>query len=244
MPVTAQTANAKGANTTAANGLTIPAVVVSAGSNLALFIGVSHSGATPLALNTITRNGQGHVAIWDATFLTNFRGAGAYILNPTVGTFDVVIDLAGVGNVDELIAWAVPLVGVDQTTPVGTPATASSASGSPSATPGSVGVDDLLIDSWYTDWTAASGDLHAAGANQTTLIEHQVTAITLYQLGSSQSGADGGAMTWTFGGGAPSGFGSALGWAGGAVAFKPAAVVVAAPDTQPGATYATRMRRF
>lgn len=102
----------------------------------------------------------------------------------------------------------ISLSGVDQTTPYGGAATNGSTSGANfSATATGVGATDLVVDGWG-HWQATA----SVGANQTSRVNNTSTNVRVCM--STQSGADGGAMTWTCSGGAE--------WAGGAAAFKEA----------------------
>lgn len=145
---------------------------------------------------------------------------GAYYLAgiPT-GAQTVIASFAG--TADRSALAVISMTGVDQTTPVGTPATSTTTTNTPSVTVGSVGSEDLLCDIVHG---AGFSPISTAGANQTERTQEAFLS-SVHAATSTQSGADGGVMSWTV----DSDFGSLLG----AVAFKPVAAGGAANPKGP-----------
>jgi len=184
----------------------------STGSNLGGFVGNGNVEA-PFAAETtsVTWGGSGMTEQWDIT--TGVEGNSGYtIAGQTSGSQTVTTTFNNAPIWQSL--GVISMTGVEQTTPVGTAATATGNGGGGSATPsvtvGSVGADDLICDNvWYATEGVAS-----AGANQTERYNTDYSG-QRFSRGSTQSGADGGVMSWTGG--------LMFEWILGAIAFKPSA---------------------
>jgi hypothetical protein len=104
-------------------------------------------------------------------------------------------------------AWT----GVHQSTPFGTPATATGTSDSPSVT-ATTASGEVVIDTVAIEPSRS----YAVGADQTQIVTNTFTDTNSIRMGSSyQAGADGGVMTATLG--------SSADWATIAASMKPAA---------------------
>lgn len=182
----------------------------SAGSDRAVFAGVTLSAGSPPTSSTVTYGGTGMTQKWSNTLQTFFSNAGYALAGQATSAQTVTSTLSGAA--DEHFLGVVSMTGADQTTPTGTPQVTSTASSvtSISVTVGSVGADDFLCDNFYvTDHVAPT-----IGADQTE--RNAQSESTTHFRGSTQLGSAGGVMSWT----APIGpFAMTLG----AIAFKPVA---------------------
>lgn len=185
----------------------------SSGADRAVFAFVGNSGSPPRTSTSCTHDGATMVELWDVQ-QTFFSGAGYQLHAQATGTKTVTNTLANA--TDDHVLSVLSFTGVDQSTPVGTPVTASNfAVTSLSVTVLSVGADDLVVDGLYVG--DASNASPTVGASQTERTrEAPVGDNTVFGVTSTQSGADGGVMSWTF---PASLYGAVLG----AVAFKAAA---------------------
>jgi len=176
----------------------------SSGSDRAWFCG---SGAWTGGLGTsCTYNGVGGTELWDING-NPYWNAGYYGVGQATGAQTVTFTMASAGSHHAI--GVISLTGVDQTTPVGTPATANGVTGTISVTVGSVGATDYLIDNAFSEDPTPP----TVGADQ-TLRNSEIMSSDTALLQSTQSGASGGVMSWS---------GAALTWYTGAVAFKEAA---------------------
>lgn len=175
------------------------------GSNRAAFMGTTNNDAsTGKTTTSISYGGSGGTEMWDLS--SNIvAGSGYYIVAPATGSQTVTATLSGT-TLDHILG-VISMTGVDQSTPIGTPATATGNSTTPSATVSSPASDSLICDCMACDNFGSN----AAGANQTERWNVQGGYVGSENGGSTQSGADGGAMTWTVTGG---------NWLIGAVEFK------------------------
>lgn len=112
---------------------------------------------------------------------------------PTTGTHDLVSTIAGSFNSD-IIQHIYSISGAHQTTPLGTPAQATGTVSPITVTVGSVGATDLVVDG-FTAEDGGSG--YAVGANQTLRSLDTTASSSMHTGTSTQSGADGGVMSWT-----------------------------------------------
>lgn len=178
------------AQTQSASGVTILAFSVTANSTGLLFCGVGSDGGSGTT-SSVTRNSVGADAeVWDNTGASKHT-SGHYWKNPAGGSYSIVVTLGA--SEDGVAAGACMFTGVDQTTPVGTPAYSSASSGSPSITVGSVGSTDVVIDVAH----GVDAGTPTQGADQTLrLSQDGVGGYTSFGM-STQDGTYGGAMTWT-----------------------------------------------
>lgn len=139
------------------------------------------------------------------------RSTADVFIDTEIGSGAKTVQGVAAESVDGGIALAVlSFSGVDQTTPAGTAVTAvSNSGGNPSVTVGSVNATDMLVDGWGS-WS--TGTTPTPGASQTQRVGRADGSWRLNA--STQSGADGGVMSYTLGGGE---------YSGGAVALKEAA---------------------
>ncbi len=185
----------------------------SGGSNRGVFAGVGNSAGSPQTATSITYGGTSMTELWDIDGAPFTKGAGYRLAGQATGAQTVTATLAG--STDEVILAVVSMTGVDQTTPVGTPVSSGTLTGSPSVTVGSIGSDDLIVDFIYTA-QSTNTSIVAEVVNQ---IERTAEYLSPYiRAGTStQPGTAGGVMSWTVVGSLD--YGMNLG----AVAFKPAA---------------------
>ena len=180
------------------------------GSDGAAFVGIgAQDVGGGAACTSATYNAVGMTEIWDFqsadTFLAN---CGYRLAGPATSAQTVTSTLSPQTLVREGMI-VITMTGVDQTTPVGTGATTTGTASPSSVTVGSVGADDLVVDNLF----ALTSSGATIGANQTQRDTENLTN-SYYLHGSTQSGADGGVMSWTFG--------AVDTHTLGAVAFKPA----------------------
>lgn len=190
---------------TSPSSVTIPHAV--SGVNRAIFVGVGTYGSgSPAPATGVTYNGVSLSKLWGEE-ASSYHSSGWLLVAPDTGTHDVVVSFGGVTpqqyNPQGIVVISLNLV--DQSTPNGTVQTASGYGTSPSVTV-SPDSSDLIID------TIRSGNSLTIGANQTQRLTG--TPASPRSCASTQSGADGGVMSWTQ---------SSQWWVMGAVPFKYAA---------------------
>lgn len=178
--------------TTPANlSITVPSGL----TNPALIVFTFHERAGDVVSGvTFNADAMTQVAVEDPT--TWSKVTCWKLANPDVATANVAVSRSSGGtNAMRIIAYLVS--SADQTNIVRTPAQSSADTGtSASNTVGSVASSDLLLDQISIDST---GHSPTAGANQTAEYATQnLGAGTNEGRGSSQSGADGGVMSWTW----------------------------------------------
>lgn len=184
------------------------------GSNRAAFAGCGWNDESPSASTSVTYGGTGMTEQWDVIFQAFFGVAGYSLANPATGAQTVTHTLAGVPN--EHAFGVISMTGVDQTTPVGTPVTNSGgAVTSLSATVGSIGSDDLVVDVIQVHIPSGDASTWVVGADQTERFVELMSTNQRKVGGSTQPGTAGGVMSWSGN--------SATSVGMGAVAFKPAA---------------------
>lgn len=179
----------------------------SSGSNRAVFAGSSNSFGAAHTSASMTYGGTGMTEMWDLDF--NVFGNAGYRLAGQATGVQTVTSTLDANDVADHALGVVSMTGVDQTSPVGTPASATGSSGTASVTVGSVGADDLVVD--QVVWNASTPTI---GADQTQRYSVDGGGGFLITRGSTQPGTAGGVMSWTA---------SSSDWGIGAVAFKPAA---------------------
>jgi hypothetical protein len=184
------------------------------GANLGVFVGVGNNGATPRAQTSTTYGSTGMNLLWDTVPFGTFNGNAGYNFpgGSTVPTGSQTITNTLNGTGDEHRAGAISMTGVDQTTPAGTPNTATGNSTTATVTVASVGANDMVVASCSGGWLGAT-----PGANETERYDETSPAGT-FTAGTTQLGSDGGVMTMT-----RTAAGFDTNWGIGGVAFKPAA---------------------
>lgn len=208
--------NATSATESGGDGALSMSFTAGAGSNRAALVVAGAGRSSAVTGFTVTYGGAAPATsqLWSATEGTYARATGDLFLDSEIGSGAKTIactSSGGSGTFDGTVLGVVSLTGVDQTTPVGTPGTntgTNGGAGTPSVTVGSVGATDMVVDGIYE-----YADLGTVGANQTSRVDNDGGDIVIRM--STQSGADGGAMTHTRGG-------SVGEFAMGAVAFKEA----------------------
>lgn len=182
------------------------------GSDRGLFVGVGAEQGGGITVTSVTYAAVGMTEKWNAIFSVFFTHGGFTLVAPSTGANNVVITMSG--TCDTIMGGAISATNVHQTVPVGTADVGTfSAVTTTSRTVGSVGSEDLVVDSIFF---ATIADDCTAGANQTERYESGTTAGQSKTHGSSQAGADGGVMSWD------STFANFSGGHG-AIAFKPVA---------------------
>jgi len=183
---------------------------VSAGSDLALFVGSTAGAGAPGNVTSVTFNGDAMTEDWDVVAQTFLQNGGFHLVPPDVATGDVVITWDATNNGNSGVA--ISLTGVNQTTPVGTPVTGDGTTG-----PATVNVtsetDALVVDNVHYGTNGSPVANLVAGSDQTerwTFIETFASA----RGASTEPGAASVTMSWSSTDGDY--------WATGAVSFKPA----------------------
>jgi subtilisin-like proprotein convertase family protein len=201
---------------TAVGSLAVPHTVGASGTNRILVVGVNiFSGSTPFpTVSTMTYAGQ------SMSFLTGVTDAGArirsemwYIKAPTTGTNDIVITFSANAVA---VAGGMSYTGVDQTTPVGTAATAQGSGTAPSVVVSSAPGELVLDTVGIRQNTGGTQTLTAGSGQQERYNDVSGTSSNsnVVGAGSEEVGAASVTMSWTaFSSGA---------WAIVAVGIKPA----------------------
>lgn len=190
---------------TASSATSVSATHTASGTDLAAFMHTASAAGTPQAV-TGSYAGTAMTEHWDTTFATYYRHAGYTLVNPATGAQTVTATYAGTqGNLRIGVAT---YTGVDQTTPVGTPNTATGSSTTPSVAITSA-TDELVVDGMAQVANANA----TAGANQTERWDLAGAEISV--AGSDEAGAATTTMSWTL----P----ASVAWHIGGIAFKPAA---------------------
>lgn len=160
----------------------------SAGSNRAVFAG--YGGWASSASTSMTYDGVSMTEIWNITDAA-YNDAGYGLAGQsTTAAATVTSDLV-CGACNHHGIGVISMTGVDQTTPYGSAVSGSGGATSPSVTVLSVNAGDLVIDNVFTEDVGCT----AVGANQTQRNDEVMASdTTLCQ--STQSGADGGVMSW------------------------------------------------
>lgn len=169
-------------------------VTVNSGSDRLMVVCVTGEGffANDVDVSSVTFGGVALSSHADADKAGDWTWAEMwYLKNPSVSTADVVVTLS---ETDDFYVGILVLDGVDQTTTFRTPGTATGSNTTSSITVGSVASGDYLIDVLCIDST---GHSPVAGANQTELWD-PANDVGHDSAASTQAGADGGAMSWTW----------------------------------------------
>lgn len=195
------------ANTaTPASSSKTTAYTTPAGSNQVLFVlsGIRH---TTVTINSATHAGNAMTAIAASSALSPVAVRGFYIVNPTAGTNNVVVNYSSTPLADAVVILTCS--GADTSSPIHDPTNASNTGTAVSNTVPSVVSGEVLLDFFVQDLLTTAPTI---GANQTEL-NKGTDGVELGWGASQQAGADGGVMSWT----------TALSeqWASQAVAVKP-----------------------
>mgnify|MGYP001566525108 CR=1 FL=1 len=189
------------------------------GSNRAAFLSMGSEAASGApGTHTFSYGGSAGTSIWTAIGpFTSQRYSATRVMDANLGSGAQTVTgtMVGATGITTQGMGCVTLTGVDQTTPVGTPAFHEAASGTtPSATVGTVGSDDLVVDMLFGFDSASVNP--SPGANQTEVVGQQ--SGSAFFNNSYQAGVNGGVMSWT----------KSLNYEFmlGAVAFKPSAVTL------------------
>lgn len=195
--------SSSGATAAAGSGSLTWAHTCSAGANRLLLVGVAVGAADDTAITaTATYNGVAmtagpvvHAGGTHAGFVQYFR-----LVAPASGAHNVVVTLAG--GTATLSGGSVSYTGADQTTPLGTPATANDANAAGTAV--SVSVTGTTSGNPVVDFLGqGSGVAATVGAGQTVRWQRATDSITRAGGGATSTETSGGgsvAMTWTLGG--------------------------------------------
>lgn len=161
-----------------------------AGSNQVLFVGVGQRTATSAQTVTVTHAGNSMTAT-AATQYTDPSGASLfYIISPTAGTNDVVVDYGTAAPLDSAyIIWTCS--GVKLSAPVHDANGATSTGTAITVTVANLVAGDVVVDFMASDDNTDG----AEGANQTAI--HIVSGGSNTAGASFQAAADGGVMSWT-----------------------------------------------
>ncbi len=183
----------------------------STGSNRAVCATNGNSVSTGVASTSMTYDGTGMAEQWDnAPFGTFFGHAGYSLAGQSTGAQTVTSTLAS--TVDEHVLGVISMKGVDQSTPIGTPNSATGSGASATVTVTGTTSDGLVVSGMFSGWNGAT-----AGANETERWE-EIVSSAVTGAGNTQAGSDGGVMTHDR---VSTGFASD--WGIGAVEFKAAA---------------------
>lgn len=162
-----------------------------AGTNQILFVGVGdRNGPPPLDAVSVTHAGNAMTAT-GAQAVNGTAGSRLYyIVNPTSGTNNVVVDWPGAPLTDAIIIWTCN--GVDTTNPIASATSANGNSTAPSVTV-TTATGEVVVDFMFT---ALQTTAPTEGANQTLF--GATSDGTEAACGASyQQGVDGGVMSWT-----------------------------------------------
>lgn len=181
--------------------VTVTGIVVAAGTNRGMALVVAGEGdgtATQAQINAATYGG---VALTQLARVERTDWSWVeiwWLANPAVGTASIVLTMS---EADFMVIGVYVADDVNQTTPLRTAATSSGNAASCTATVGSVGANDLVLDILSIDST---GHAAAVGADQTERFDVDNTGNE--GASSTQPGSAGGVMSWTWTTAAPFSF--------------------------------------
>ena len=162
-----------------------------AGSNQVLFA-LSTIRTTTVTIDSATHAGNAMTAFpAGSAFISPIRTLGFYIVNPTSGTNDVVVQYSAAPLADALVVFTCS--GVNTASPIHDSTNGTGTGTAVTVTVPNVVVGDVVIDMMATD--VATTD-PTEGENQTVLHKGN-DGVELGWGSSQQPGADGGVMTWT-----------------------------------------------
>lgn len=181
------------------------------GSDRCLIVGISSGGAgggaatiTGVTYNGVSMTSIGSVSVGAA------RVWQYQLIAPATGANTIAVTLNGGVNA-EWNAGGVSFTNVNQTTAVGTPATANGTDATPTVNVSSAATE-IVIDT--ISWSLASWDLGTVGAGQTQRWNSNVGGGDTFGAGSTETGAATTTMSWTLDAAADN-------WVSIAVAVKP-----------------------
>lgn len=199
-----------------------------AGSDRLLLVGIAHYDSSD-PVDSVTYNGVALTAVPSGSTTNGQYWIDLYyLIAPDAGTYNIVVTVAG--NVFDFGAGATSLTGVHQTVPLGTAATATGTSTTPSVTVSSA-ADELVFDSLVI---IHSGTL-TVGAGQTQRWNAIAAFGFIKYAGSTEGGAASTTMSWSNS--------SSQTWAIVAVPIKPTGGGSGGPNIT-GAHYQYRKRRL
>lgn len=196
-------------------GTAISTTHTASGSEGAVYVG---GGVVDAAPNLVSSGSYGGVAMTeraDAVFATFYTHFGLTLVNPATGSQTVTVNYAGT-NDDSSMA-IVSANGVDQTTPFGTPNSATGNSASPSISIASA-VDDLVVANLI--YVGSGTATHGGGQTERT----SNTGVALGEFGHYTTTKAGSATSTTMSHGITS-----ANWAMNGIAFKAAAAASSQP---------------
>ena len=189
------------------------------GADRAAFAGVGIIASnTEQNSTSVSYGGIGMTEMWDTPAVQNTGAAGYRLAAPATGAQTVTSTIQDATPFTHFLGL-ISMTGVDQTTPVGTPVSATGTDTAPTVTVASVGADDLVVDNLMVGGSLGTVTI---GADQTERWSQSEGPNTGEGRGSTQLGTAGGVMSWTLGATPVDA------WAIGAVAFKPVAAAAAA----------------
>jgi len=208
--------NANSVIGTGLSSITIPAFAV-AGADRCIVVGVNGVKGTATSTSSVVRNGsETFTPDWNVTNVSGWEqhNSGHHFANPATGSYSIVVTLAAI--TDYIAAGAISLTGVHQTTPVGTPETASG-----TGTTASVTVT-AADDEWLVDMCGVEANAITVGADQTARVEIDDATSSFSSIGMSHQlgSVAGDVMTWTC---------ASVDWVIGAVPIKPAVAAIPPP---------------
>ena len=171
-----------------------------AGSTRYLICGVGSGAGTPVDVTNVKWGGSGGTPLLQEGSTLNI-GANLKLsiwklLAPTAQSSTIYADWGS--SQDERVIFCVSANGVDQTTPIGTMATATGSASNTSTVNVTTSADDLVIDvTWAVD---SFGGTLVVGAGQTMQKEIENPTLTYEAGGTSTEVATGASttMSWTF----------------------------------------------
>lgn len=159
------------------------------GTERFLFVGAGNSSGDLPANASVTYATIALTRPWAIQAQSFYRNSGHYLVNPASGANTVAVTWENIE--DELAAGAISFTGVDQTTPVGTSATANGASGVPtvdvSSESGGIVVDNIYGNGSTATPTAGTGQTRRWG---------ELVAAGAAGAGSTEAGAATVTMSW------------------------------------------------
>ena len=182
--------------------------VTSSGANRVLIVGVSYQDApSSTDVSSVTSNGTNLTKVGTASQSLDVTSQIWRLVNPDTGTHTIQVTLT---QAAKQISGAASFLNVHQTTPVGSFFSASGSSTAPSVDVTGVAANELVVDAVGVKTNAAA----TVGPSQTQRWNAAFSSDTR-TAGSTESGTGTVTMSWTLS--------SAVEWAIGAVALKPAA---------------------
>ena len=185
---------------------------VAAGTDMFLMVSVAaHSSSADLRIPSgVTYNSVSMTQVGSTVTTGNFSLSVWRLTGPATGSNTVAVTFSGTPGTNNVATAANSFYGVDQSTPLGTPATANSASTSPTVDVGTA-IGDLAYDAMLE--SGGSGASNTAGSGQTE--RYDVDSGTAIGAAGSHETAAGTTTTMSWG------LGTSATWATLGVAIKP-----------------------